>query len=93
MTRKSTTLRYEVFTLGSRSRVGPWESLHQLKAAAEDYVNTNHLSERVVNVSEAIYAWAQGTSGVTRAFVTVWFCYPSSEENPARKDAFQGDGE
>ena len=93
MTGKFTTLRHEVFTLGSDSKLGPWESLDRLKSGAEEYINANNLSDRVVNVSESIYAWALPTSGVTRAFVTVWFRYPDTEENPARQDPFQGVGE
>ena len=80
-------------TLGSDIEVRPWESLDRLKSGTEEYINANNLSDRVVNVSKAVYAWALPTSGVTRAFVTVWFRYPGTEENPARQDPFQGYGE
>ena len=61
----------------------------QLKEACETYVNENELGDQVINVSEAIYAWAREEAGVSRAFVTVWFRYPHGQRNPPRRDTFR----
>ena len=83
-------LRHEIFF--SVEEAGPWESLKELKTGVERYINENKLGDRVVNLSESIYAWARGeTSGVSRAQVTVWFTYPEEYNNPRRTDSFQSD--
>lgn len=70
--------------------MGPWESLEKLKSTVEDYVNEFGLTPKVVNISESIYAWARGKhSGVSRAFVTLWFWYPRDEANPTRRDCLK----
>ena len=84
------TLRHEIFF--SVEQTGPWQSLKELKTGVETYVIENQLEQRVVNISESIYAWARGeSSGVSRAQVTVWFTFPQGKNNPSRTDSYQSD--
>lgn len=81
-----TTLRYEIFS--TESRTGPGVGLDKLKEIAHSYINQNDLADRLVNISESVYAWARGDrAGVSRATVTVWFRYPDGQDNPVRTQA------